>query len=147
MKPLEKSANISFAEGRLGQGVIIEPEEGYVYAPVDGTLSVVFPTKHAIGITSEDGIEILIHIGIDTIELNGEGFTALKSQGDKAAKGELLLKFDLELLRLKGYNMETSIVVSNSADYLDILESDAEEIVPGELLLTVIPYQEAQDIS
>lgn len=146
MKPLEKSANVSFAEGQLGKGVVIEPMDGKIYAPVDGTLSVVFPTKHAIGITSEEGIDVLIHIGIDTVELNGEGFTVLKNQGDKVTKGELLLEFDLDMIKAKGYNTETIVAVSNSADYLDILEADTEKIAPEELLLTVIPYQKEKSM-
>ncbi len=140
MKSLEKSENKSFSEGRIGQGVMIEPSEGKVYAPVDGVLSMVFLTRHAIGITSEDGVEILIHIGIDTVEMNGEGFTVLKNQGDDIKKGELLLEFDLDMLEKRGYHMETAVVISNSAEYLDVLEADAGQIAPQDLLLTVIPY-------
>lgn len=94
--PLTKVPDQVFASGAMGRGVGIVPSEGRAVAPVSGTVTTLFQTKHAIGITSDDGIEILIHIGIDTVKLNGEHFKAHVSQGDQINKGDLLVEFDIE---------------------------------------------------
>ena len=105
VKPIEESSDAAFASGALGKGVVILPEEGKVYAPVTGTVTVLFPSLHAIGITSDAGIELLIHIGINTVQLNGEGFTAHIKQGDQIKQGQLLVEFDMNKIKEAGYSL------------------------------------------
>lgn len=105
-----------FSSGAMGQGIAIKPAVGEVYAPCDGVITTFFPTGHAIGITAADGGEILIHVGMDTVELNGEGFTPMAKQDDKVRKGQLLLKFDIDLISGKGYKLVTPVIVTNSDD-------------------------------
>ena len=94
------------------------PEEGKVYAPADGVISTLFPTLHALGMETDEGVELLIHIGLDTVQLNGEGFEAKVSQGDRVKKGQLLVTFDKEFIESKGYCMETPVIVTNTDDFL-----------------------------
>lgn len=104
--------DITFAQKMLGDGVAIVPVNGKLVAPADGKIIQVFHTKHALGI-DVNGVEILIHVGMNTVELQGEGFTAHVQEGDKVSKGDLLLEIDLPLLREKGYPTETPIVITN----------------------------------
>lgn len=109
-----------FSSGALGKGIAIMPDEGRVYAPVDGKVSVVFPTKHAIGINSKDGAELLIHIGMDTVQLEGKGFTSHVEQDQEIKKGQLLMEFDVDGITDQGYDVTTPIIVTNSKDYNDV---------------------------
>lgn len=127
----------AFASGALGQGLAILPEEGAVYAPADGTISAFFPTGHAIGLTTTAGVELLIHVGMDTVQLEGKGFTPLAKAGDVVKKGEKLLEFDLEMLKEAGFSLATPVLVANYGDYQNILSSDAKEVQPGDVLLMV----------
>lgn len=135
---LEQIKDDAFASGVLGRGAAILPEEGRVYAPVTGVVTVLFPTLHAIGIQSEDGVELLIHIGLDTVQLQGKGFEAHISQGDRVEKGQLLVTFDKAYIEGEGYCLETPVLITNSDSFLDIVETAQNEIVPGENLLTVL---------
>ncbi|MCB5951376.1 beta-glucoside-specific PTS transporter subunit IIABC [Enterococcus sp. BWT-B8] len=126
---LEKVDDPVFSSGSMGQGVAILPSEGRVIAPVSGTVTLLFPTNHAIGIVSEEGAEILIHIGMDTVELNGEGFTPLVKQGDKVVLGQELLLFDEQFIKAHKKSTVTPIVITNSTDYHNI-----EIVVNGEVL-------------
>lgn len=112
-----------FSKHILGDGIAIEPEEGRLYSPVDGVIENVFDTKHAVNIKSDDGCEILLHIGIDTVELGGEGFIAHVKSGERVKKGDLLIVFDTELIKKKGYMLTTPMVICNSDEYskLEIL--------------------------
>ena len=101
-------------------------------------LSTLFPTLHAMGIQTDEGVEILIHVGLDTVQLDGEGFEAFVKQGDHVKKGQLLVTFDKEFIESKGYCMETPVIVTNSDDYLDVVEIGKDEIAPGEGLLKVL---------
>lgn len=120
VKPLSEAKDEAFASEALGKGVVIEPDQDEVFSPVDGTISVLFPSKHAIGITAEDGMEILIHIGIDTVELNGEHFQTFVSQGEHVKAGQPLVHFDRKAIEEKGYSTQTMVVVTNSSMYEDI---------------------------
>ena len=128
VKPIEESSDAAFASGALGKGVVILPEEGKVYAPVTGTVTVLFPSLHAIGITSDAGIELLIHIGINTVQLNGEGFTAHIKQGDQIKQGQLLVEFDMNKIKEAGYSLETPVLVTNYADLKEVKNTNASSV-------------------
>lgn len=126
--PVTGSDDPMFASKALGDGVAVNPSEGIVYAPCDGTVSLLFPTKHAVGITSDAGIDVLIHVGIDTVQMNGEGFEAFTEQGAKVKRGDRLLSFDLALLREKGVNPQTMMILPEAGGIeLEITEFDAAE--------------------
>ena len=135
---LEELQDAAFASGVLGKGAAILPEEGKVFAPVDGTVTALFPTLHAIGIVSDKGAEVLIHIGLNTVQLDGRGFEAMVAQGDRVTKGQLMITFDREMMEAEGFCMETPVIITNSAAYLDVVEEKRERTGAGERLLTVI---------
>lgn len=115
--PREEIPDSTFASGVLGDGVGIEPEEGVVVAPFDGEISSVTETCHAIGITGPGEMEVLIHVGVDTVKMNGDGFTLLVSEGDKVKAGQKLITFDIEKIRAAGYPATTAVLLTNSEDY------------------------------
>ena len=135
---LEDVHDGAFSTGALGKGAAILPEEGMVYAPVNGVVTTLFPTLHAIGITSDEGVEVLIHIGLDTVQLHGEGFEAFVKQGDHIEKGQKLIQFDMEAITKAGYCIETPIVITNSANFMDVLPENKETIMHGENLMHII---------
>ena len=137
VKPIEESSDAAFASGALGKGVVILPEEGKVYAPVTGTVTVLFPSLHAIGITSDAGVELLIHIGINTVQLNGEGFTAHIKQGNQIKQGQLLVEFDMNKIKEAGYSLETPVLVTNYADLKEVKNTNASSVQLQETLIEV----------
>lgn len=137
VKPIEESSDAAFASGALGKGVVILPKEGKVYAPVTGTVTVLFPSLHAIGITSDAGVELLIHIGINTVQLNGEGFTAHIKQGDQIKQGQLLVEFDMNKIKEAGYSLETPVLVTNYADLKEVKNTNASSVQLQETLIEV----------
>lgn len=126
----------AFSSGALGHGVAIEPSEGKLVAPVNGTVSALFPTKHAIGITTDSGADILIHIGMDTVQLEGKFFSAHVSQGDYVKKGQLLIEFDMEQIKEAGKPLTTPIVVTNHKEF-DLQLVDAKQVKTGAPLFTL----------
>lgn len=112
--PIDQSNDAAFASKAMGDGVAINPEEGVIYAPADGKISLVFPTKHAIGITLGSGAELLIHAGIDTVKMEGEGFELYVDAGDQIKKGDKLLSFDMDLVKKKGYQTQTMFLVADA---------------------------------
>ena len=134
---LDQVPDSTFASGLLGKGVAIIPSEGNVIAPFSGEVASIFQTKHAIGLLSDSGIELLIHVGIDTVKLDGAPFTAHVKEGDKIQAGDLLLTFDRQMILDAGYDLATPIIISNSDDYpeLDIVAASA--VSAGQPLLTV----------
>lgn len=128
----------AFSSGVLGSGVAIIPSEGVVVAPVDGEVTTLFPSLHAIGITSENGVEILIHVGLDTVQLEGKGFKAHIKQGDKVIKGQKLVDFNIEEIKEEGYSVVTPIVVTNTSEYLEVAETESKNVDRGNNLITVI---------
>ena len=136
--PLSEVKDEVFSQGLLGKGVAIEPKEGKVVAPVDGTLTTLFPTHHALGITSDKGAEILIHVGMDTVQLEGKCFTPKVKQGERVKAGQVLLEFDIKGIKEAGYHVTTPVIVSNSDNYLDIIGTDKKDINREEDLLTVM---------
>ena len=119
--PLSEVPDATFASGVLGEGMAVIPESGDIVSPVNGTVTVLFDTKHAIGITSEDGIDLLIHVGINTVELNGAPFTAHICQGDTVKAGQLLLTADLDQIRQAGYDTATPVIITNSDSYKQVV--------------------------
>ena len=139
MMPLETAKDQAFAQGALGKGVVIHPTVGEVVAPFDGTVMTMFPTKHAIGLISDNGLELLIHIGLDTVQLDGKYFEAHVEQGAKVKRGDKLVSFDIKAIEEAGFSVETPVIVTNTADYLDIIETDHKEgISSSDELLTVL---------
>ncbi|MGT2637712.1 PTS system trehalose-specific EIIBC component [Streptococcus ratti] len=117
VKPLSEAADPVFAQGVMGQGVLIEPSEGLLAAPVDGVVSVLFPTNHAVGLVTDQGLELLMHIGMDTVNLEGKGFKAFVKQGDRVKTGDKLISFDIDVIKKAGYVTETPVIVTNQNDY------------------------------
>ena len=128
----------AFSSGVLGQGVAIIPSDGKVVAPVDGVVTTLFPSLHAIGILSDEGVEVLIHIGLNTVQLEGRGFEACIKQGDRITKGETILKFDIDVIKEAGYSVVTPIVVTNSSQFLDVVQTESKNIELEDNLITVI---------
>lgn len=118
--PLSEVKDPVFGSGAMGRGAAVRNPQGKVVAPFDGEITVFFETKHAIGLKSADGVEVLIHVGMDTVKLNGEHFTAQAAQGDKVKKGQVLLTFDPAAIREAGYDTTTPVVVTNAAEFADI---------------------------
>ena len=118
--PLEQAKDEAFASGMLGKGAVIEPSRGFVTAPFDAQVTALFPTKHAIGLTGDNGIELLIHVGINTVELDGKHFAALVNQGDRVSSGQKLLEFDTIEIAKAGYPTDTMVIVTNSNDFKSV---------------------------
>lgn len=135
--PLTEVGDEAFSSGAMGQGAAIIPTKGVAYAPFDGVVVTIFKTKHAIGLLSEDGVEILIHVGINTVTLKGKHFTSYVSDGDTVRKGDKLVEFDLEGITAAGLDIMTSVIVSNTAIYTDIQAKQQGNIEHGEALITV----------
>ncbi len=134
---LEDVKDEVFSSGAMGKGVAIEPAEGKVFAPADGTISAFFPTGHAIAITTDDGAEILIHVGMDTVKMNGDGFNPKKNQGDKVKKGELLLEFDIDKIKKAGYPVTTPVIISNTDNFAKVIPTETADIKAGDCLIEI----------
>ena len=133
--PIEKAEDEVFASKVMGDGVVILPETTDVYAPFDGTIATLFPTKHAIGLVSDKGAEILIHIGINTVDLNGEGFKIFVKQGDSVTKGDKLISFDKVAIENAGYSSQTMVIITNGSNYNQIIKHDNQFSQTGDLIL------------
>lgn len=128
----------AFASGVLGQGAAILPSDGKIYAPADGTITTFFSTGHAVSLTAEAGPEILIHVGVDTVQLSGMGFSPKKKQGDRIKTGDLLLEVDLEALRSAGYATTTAVIVTNTDQYGNIVPTALPTVEAGETLIKIL---------
>ncbi len=135
--PLYEVPDPTFGEEILGKGMAIRPEQGEVYAPCDATVELAFETGHAVSLTAESGAEILIHIGIDTVRLNGKYFTVHVSNGDHVRKGQLLIEFDRAAIAAEGYDTVTPMVICNSADYKKIEAITGNRVHAGEKVLSL----------
>ena len=135
---MENIPDEAFSSGVLGKGLAIEPSEGRLLAPADGMISTVFPTGHAIGLITDAGTEILIHIGMDTVQMEGSGFKIHVAQGSRVKKGQLLIEFDIKAIQAAGHPIITPVLVTNTADYLDVVPTSKQNIESGDLLLTAI---------
>lgn len=131
---LDTVADPVFAEGTIGKGAAVIPEQGKLYAPVSGTVIALFPSGHALGIQTEQGMEVLVHIGIDTVEMNGTGFESYISINDKVKKGQLLISFDIEKIKKAGYDPTVMVVVSNSENMGNIQKTDKTQVTQEDSL-------------
>lgn len=136
--PLEQVKDDAFSGKMMGEGLAIIPEEDTIKAPFDGEVTALFPTKHAIGLTSDSGIELLIHVGIDTVELAGQYFTAFVETGDKIKKGQKLLSVDFAQIKTAGYDTTTPIVVTNSESFIDVVAKERTETESQETILYIV---------
>ena len=136
VKPLSQATDPVFSSGVMGQGVVIEPSQGELVSPVNGTVTVLFPTKHAVGIVSEEGVEMLMHIGMDTVSLDGKGFVAHVEQGDKVVVGQQLISFDMDVIKKAGLVTETPVIITNQDDFQADVEGDLpRDIKRGDALM------------
>lgn len=142
--PLDQVEDEAFSSGVLGKGAAAIPEEGVLWAPADGTISAMFPTGHAIGMVTESGAEVLMHVGMDTVKLNGEGFKPLIKAGDQVRKGQPLLEFDMKLIQETGYSLVTPVLVTNYMQYGEIRTLKTGAADRGEALLSVWPKEETK---
>lgn len=136
--PLSEINDTVFSSGAMGPGIAVLPAEGKVYAPADGTVSMLFDTLHAIGFVTEKGTEILIHVGMDTVKLDGKYFTAHTESGAEVKKGDLLLEFDMEKIKEEGYELSTPVIVTNSDEAGEVRVSEAGEVNPGDTVIRIV---------
>lgn len=122
----------------MGKGMAVILDEGVVYAPFDGTVEALFLTGHAIGLKSEGGVQLLIHIGLDTVNLNGQHFTPAVKNGDSVKVGDVLIRFDLDAIRQAGYDVTTPVIVTNSNDYIDVIGKESAHADAMQPLLYVM---------
>ena len=136
VKPLSQATDPVFSSGVMGQGVVIEPSQGELVSPVNGTVTVLFPTKHAVGIVSEEGVEMLMHIGMDTVSLDGKGFESHIKQGDKVVVGQQLISFDMDVIKEAGLVTETPVIITNQDDFQADVEGNLpRDIKRGDILM------------
>ena len=127
----------TFSTGMLGQGVAIIPSEGKIYAPADGEIAMVFDTLHAVSMTADNGVEILVHVGLDTVELKGEGFEGHVKAGDKVKKGDLLLTVDLDVVKEAGYDTITPMLGCNTDDYAAVEGIFGKDVMPKDDVVSI----------
>ncbi|MCE5089678.1 PTS sugar transporter subunit IIA [Staphylococcus devriesei] len=129
---IEEIPDPVFAQKMMGEGFGINPTEGEVVSPIEGKVDNVFPTKHAIGLKADNGLELLVHIGLDTVQLDGEGFEILVNSGDTVQVGDPLLKFDLEFIRNNAKDVISPVIITNSDQTESIYINDAQAVIKGE---------------
>lgn len=133
--PMSEVADPTFSQEILGRGTAVVPSEGRVVAPADGVVGMVFDTKHAVSLTTDSGAELIIHIGLDTVQLNGEFFTAHVAAGDKVKKGDLLVEFDMDKIKEKGYDVTTPVIVCNTPEFSSMECLNGMDVTAGETVI------------
>lgn len=134
---LSDISDAAFSSGALGQGLAIQPAEGKLYSPVNGTIVTLFPTGHAVGLKSDEGVEVLVHIGMDTVSLDGDGFT-IHAQADQVVKqGDLLVEFDIDKIKEAGLESVTPVVITNTNDYSEVRDIASETIEVGQDIIQI----------
>ena len=132
---IKEVPDVTFSEEMVGKGVAVIPEENELCSPADGTITTVFPTLHAIGLTTKDGIDILLHIGLDTVNLQGEGFEVKVKEGDEVKAGDLLVVVDFEKVKQAGYKLETPVIICNPDDCKKIIYVDPTSVNKGDAII------------
>lgn len=133
--PLETVSDRAFAEKMMGEGVALVPSGGELFSPVNGAVETIAETAHAVGLRSDEGVELLIHLGLETVNLKGQHFTSCVAEGDRIKTGDVLIRFDLAAIQDAGYDTITPVTVVNSGDYASVLPADSDQVMPGEPLL------------
>lgn len=134
---LRESADPAHQQEALGKGVCIMPAGGKIFSPLDGVVEMLFDTKHAITIKSSNGVEVLVHCGIDTVKLGGKGFTPHVREGGEVKAGQLLLEYDKDIITSAGYSLETQVVVTNTAEFKSVTQMKTGDCMPGDLILEI----------
>lgn len=137
-KRIEDVDDEMFSQKMLGDGIAVVPEDDSVYSPADGIITAMFPTGHAVGITVDDCCEVLIHIGIDTVEMNGKGFKTYVKQGDSVKQGDRLIEFDRKLVAEAGYSSDVIMIVTNTPEFSKIEKTSETNVDSSTVLLSVI---------
>lgn len=127
----------TFSDEILGKGAAIIPSDNRICSPVDGTVATVFPTGHAAAVTSDDGVEVLIHVGLDTVKLNGEHFTVHATEGQKVKKGDLLLEADMEQIKAAGYDTITPVIICNTDEFAQVDPAEPGDVAQGSDVLII----------
>ncbi len=135
---LDAVPDATFAAGVLGQGVAIKPNEGRVVAPVDAEVTTIFPTGHAVALRTDDGIDVLIHVGINTVSMEGKGFIKHVENNQRVAAGDLLIEFDIDAIKQAGLSTVSPIVIPNANEFAHVTATDAAKVAYGEELLAVV---------
>ena len=136
--PITEVPDSTFADKILGDGFAVIPSEGKIYAPEDGEIGMVFDTLHAVSLTTDYGAEVLIHVGLDTVKMKGEGFEGHVKAGDKVKKGDLLLTVDLEKVKAAGYDIITPMLICNTGDYASVEAMADKQVAAGDDVLSVV---------
>lgn len=139
--PLSEVNDPAFASEAMGKGIAIDPSNGRVVAPVNGKITVAFQTKHAIGLVSDQGAEILIHVGLDTVQLDGKHFTSYIKQGDEVKVGDLLVEFDIAKIKEAGYQTVTPVIITNTGNYQNVEAVQAENVHEQDNLLSLTAFE------
>ncbi|NRO61987.1 PTS system glucose-specific EIICBA component [Lactobacillus helveticus] len=147
VKPLSEIKDEVFSSGAMWQGVAIEPSEGVLHAPADGKIALVFPTGHVVGINTTDGAEVLMHIGMDTVNLQGKGFKTLVQKGQEVKAGDPLVEFNIKEIKAAGYEVATPVVVTNSKKYESINQVDNGTVEVGQEILSLQGEDEKVKVS
>lgn len=133
--PISEVSDPTFGEEILGKGIAIKPSEGKIVAPCDATVDLMFDTGHAVSLISDTGVEILIHVGLDTVALKGKHYTVHTKSGDKVQKGQLLIEFDVDAIAADGYDTITPVVICNSGDFSTFAGHSGKTVAPGDLII------------
>ncbi|MEY8427648.1 PTS glucose transporter subunit IIA [Lachnospiraceae bacterium 46-15] len=135
--PLSEVNDPTFADGLLGKGAAVIPSEGKIHAPADGTVEMMFETKHAVSLKTENGTEILVHVGLDTVNLKGKFYEAHVQAGDTVKAGDLLISFDIDQVKAEGYDVVTPVLVCNTDDYASVDAVTGNDVVPGDVIIKI----------
>ena len=135
--PLSEVNDPTFADGLLGKGAAVIPSEGKIYAPVDGTVGMLFETKHAVSLSTEYGAEILVHVGLDTVELKGKYYEGHVKAGDQVKAGDLLISFDIDQVKAAGNDVITPVLICNTDDYAAVEGVTGSDVAPGDTIIKI----------
>lgn len=136
-KDLENVSDEAFSQKMMGDGIAMMSNDGCIYAPESGVIQMVFPTHHAIGLKTDEGVDVLIHIGIDTVEMNGDGFESFVNQGDRVKRGDLLVRFDISKVINAGYEPDVMMIITNTNQYQAIKKTLSLNVTTHDVLLEV----------